>query len=330
MMQGADIQIDDKVGPKVLWNAPDEFTKSIHMAFPPPTTRAEGLAELPEADTVVFQRPARRWWADLIPHWQAAGIKVVVDIDDRFDRIRLDDIAYRYFNDQGRQDFGWEHIDRACRLADLVTTSTPALAKRFGYGHAQVLPNLVPAAYLKVNTPKEAHSVGWSGTLETHFGDLQVTEGAIGTVLRDHAPWCLVVIGPPDGVGKALKLPPKTYIGSTGWVGFHNYAHYVCQLVVGIVPLALNVFNESKSALKLAEFSSLGIAAIASPTPDDIRLNKLGAGVLAASPSQWARKLRALVTNEGYRSDLAASSREAMRSQTYEAQCGRWLDAWTR
>ena len=205
----------------------------------------------------------------------------MVDIDDRFDRIKLDNIAYRYFNDQGRQDFGWEHIDRACRLADLVTTSTPALAQRFGYGHAEVLPNLVPDRYLNINTPKEQHSIGWSGTLETHYGDLQATEGAVGTVLRDCKPWNMVIIGPPDGIGQALRLPPNTYIGSTGWVQFHNYAHHLSQVMVGIVPLMDCVFNDSKSCLKLAEMASLGIAVIASPTPDNVRLHNLGVGVLA-------------------------------------------------
>ena len=322
--QGAAVEIG--TGPNVLWRGhPEE-----HVNLPPADNEVIGLAEVPDADVVVFQRPARRWWADLVPHLQAAGIKVVVDVDDRFDRIRIDSIAYKWLGERGKRlDLGYEHVDRACKAADLVTASTKALAERYGYGHGVVLPNLVPEFYFKITSPKDHHSIGWSGTLETHGGDLQVMEGTMRTVLHD-SDWHFTVIGPPDGIGSALKLEPHTYIGSTGWVPFEQYPFYLAQLEVGIVPLFDGVFNASKSSLKFSELSSLGIPTVASPTPDNVRLHNLGVGVLASSPSQWARKLRALTLNERYRLELGESSREAMKTQCYESQSDRWWQAWTR
>src|SRR5215472_7766299 len=77
--QGADVEVD-MTGPLIVWN------REWHGA-PPPDARALALANKPEADTVVMQRPARRWWADIIPMLQQLGIRVVVDVDDDFHAI---------------------------------------------------------------------------------------------------------------------------------------------------------------------------------------------------------------------------------------------------
>ncbi len=73
--------------------------------------------------------------------------------------------------------------------ADLVTVTTPALAERYGsHGRVKVLPNLVPASYFDIPTHaprKVSPTVGWTGSVVTHVGDLDVMGGVIPGVLAE-------------------------------------------------------------------------------------------------------------------------------------------------
>lgn len=318
--QGADIRFDAK-GPVVLWN------RQWRGPRPPSGVLAIALNEVPEADIIVMQRPHLRYWADVIPMVQKLGIRVVVDIDDLFDRIHKDNPAHRAFDPNVRADDNQRWTDKACELADVVTCTTPLLKDRYGYGHGIVLPNLVPERYLATEAPgKRPQTLGWSGSVETHPDDLQVTQGAVRDVLDEYG-WGFHVVGTGVGVQEALKLsePPST---SEGWVPFANYSPALAEMEVGIVPLADTKFNHGKSCLKLAELSSLGIPTVASPTYDNLRLHKLGIGEIAKHPGQWYQRLTRLVADKDYREDVAGRSKAAMASMTYERLAHQWADAW--
>lgn len=233
--QGADVEISYR-GPTVYWS-------KSWKGLPEPPAWVEVLGcEKPEADVVVIQRPARRWWADVTPHLQAHGVKVVVDVDDRFDRIHKRNVAYAGYNPKTRQnahDADW--VDRACRLADLVTCSTPALVQRYGYGHGVVLPNLVPEGYLWIFGDKRPNTVGWTGSVDTHPGDLEVTGGALRSIPAD---WSLHVIGTGVKVREALGY--RGDMTASGWVPFSEYPEKYAELELAIVPLKESPFNDAK------------------------------------------------------------------------------------
>lgn len=318
-VQGADIRVDT-VGPRIHWDRPwdDE---------PHHDSRVLGCDPYP-ADVVVLQRPGRRWWSDLIPHLQASGTRVVVDVDDRFDRIHTGNIAHGDYNpaDQTAAVHSQHWIAEACKRADLVTASTPALASRYGHGHGVVLPNLVPARYLTGLAPAPAPTLGWSGNVQTHPGDLNTVGAAVRTVLDRRPDWTFHVVGTGEGVGEALGVHVST---TEGWVPFEDYPEHMARIAVGVVPLADNPFNEAKSCLKMIEFASQGVPVVVSPTPDNCRMHKAGVGVVASSPNQWRRHLLRLVHSPELRADMAGRGRQIMAAHTYEARCGRWVDAWT-
>jgi hypothetical protein len=313
-----------------------------------------GLDRLPDADVVVLQRPSRRWWVDIVPYLRDGGIKIVVDVDDRYDSILKDNVnAF----DPVVEHIGAEWIDRVCKMADVVTCTTPALARRYGYGKAVILPNLVPAQYLVFPTQNYRasepgkHVMGWPGLASHHPGDLKVTDGGVAAALEEDPSWQFRVPGDVRAVCEELGLrlpkprevrtkdnlgreqvrgfqPVPDQLHQTGGRPFWDWPKLLGELEIGVVPLADNIFNAAKSCLKAMEMSALGIPVVMSPTPDNKRLHALGAGELASGRGQWHRRVRALMRSADYRQELGARGRAVMATQTYEEHQDRWLEAW--
>lgn len=282
----------------------------------------------PEADIVVLQRPLTDTLVEAIKQLQARGVRVVVDIDDDFEAIHPRNVSFRTVHPKHSPRRNWRFLAEACRIADWVVVSTPTLAKVYGsHGRVSIVRNCVPAHYLDYVRPwHEGVWVGWSGSTLTHPCDLQVTRGAIGRALAG-TDATFAVVGAGKGVQRALDLAVTPR--ASGWQEIDIYPQMVAELDVGIVPLELTRFNQAKSALKLMEMSALGVAAVGSPTSENVRMADLGVGLIAANPRQWEGVVRRLVNDEPFRLDVAARSREAMRPHTYEARCGEWFAAWT-
>lgn len=282
----------------------------------------------PDADVVVLQRPLTDVLAQAIPLLQAKGVKIVVEIDDDFETISPRNVSWKVLRPQVSPRRNWLHLRQACEQADLVVVSTPALAARYGrHGRVAVVPNLVPARYLTVTGgPRDGVFVGWSGSVATHPDDLQVTGGGVGRAV-DRTGARFAVVGTGKGVRKALGLVEAP--SACGWVDIEDYPLALAQLDVGVVPLALSPFNEAKSWLKGLELSAVGVPFVASPTGPYRELVGLGAGVLANRAREWEGALKRLITDHGWRAELAGRGRDTVAGLTIEGGCGRWWDAWT-
>jgi len=329
--QGVDVVID-QVGPLAQWDR--KWTGKM----PPYEARCIGLEQAPDADVVVINRPVRAHWAEIIPHLQKAGVKVVVDLDDDFEAIPLDNGAHATYSPHHTRRcrsncqlaHEWANKDwimRAATLADLVTVSTPALRDRYGHGRAVVLPNMVPASYLAITAAEPLErTFGWSGSVDTHPGDLQVAAPGLRGALEDHDRWGVHIVGPGRGAAAALGVPAVSSLGV--WVPFAAYPRELARVAVGMVPLAATRFGRAKSALKSLEFASVGVPAVVSPTPDNRRLVSHGIGVLADTAADWRRELGALAAGDDYRAEVAGRARAAAALQTYEQWGELWADAW--
>lgn len=279
-----------------------------------------------DADVVVLQRPLQRDLADAVPHLQAQGIAVVVEVDDDFHSVPRANSAWEHVHPTANPARNYLHLGRACAAADLVTVSTPALAARYAkHGRVAVLPNCLPARYLDIPIVDTPNTVGWSGIVDTHPGDLETTRGAVGRLVRDLG-LEFRVVGNGLGVRRRLELPDSPT--ACGWRPIEEYPSWLAQLGVGIVPLALHQFNEAKSWLKGIEYASVGVPFVAAPTSEYRRLAKLGAGEIAARPRDWERLVRRLATNSEYRRERGDQAREVARRWTIEEHAHRWLAAW--
>ena len=233
-----DIEVEvDRTGPTILWD------REWDGEMPPADIGVIGLAQRPDADVIVMQRPSRRHWSLIMPFLQAAGIRVVVDVDDRFDAIHKNHVGWHAYQPQYAPGNNYRWISQACKTADLVTCSTPALQAVYGFGHSRVLPNFVPESYLAIE-PEPDECVGWAGSVRSHPADLQVTKGAVQEALEG-TEWFFHTIGTGEGVQEALSLaeePSATY----EWVPFSQYPHRLAELGIGIVPLEDSAFNHCK------------------------------------------------------------------------------------
>jgi glycosyltransferase involved in cell wall biosynthesis len=299
--------------------------------------RIIGLDEDVEADVVVLQRPMHRNRVELIDALQAQGVAVVVEIDDDFHSIHRRNAAWLASSPLENPDANRDWLMRACKRADLVTVTTPALAKRYGaHGRVAVLPNYIPAKYLTCEPAAYTDEylerltgtvAGWTGSVATHPDDLEATGGAIPDALtltgaRFH------VVGTGMKVAQCLGLTEKPT--STGWVPIEAYPEAIRQIDVGIVPLAAHPFNEAKSALKMSEFAALGVPPIVTPTTDNRRMNAAGIGFLASTPADWYELTSRLLSDVVLREEMSIQGREIMASFTYEGNAWRWFEAWSR
>lgn len=287
-------------------------------------TRVLDDVEDPEADVVVFQRPLQRTLADAIPVLQAKGIRVVVEIDDDFTTISARNVSWANCHPKFHPERNWDHLARACKQADLVTVTTPALAQRYArHGRVAIIPNHIPASYLSIERePHDGVVVGWTGSIETHPNDLQVTRGGVARAVEATGA-TFAVVGTGKGVRKALDLKEQPL--SSGWVPLDAYPRALAHFDVGIVPLELTAFNESKSALKGLEFAALGVPFVASPTgPYQV----VPVAAIARRPRDWEREVRSLIESQGSRLGVASALRHWASTQTVEGNCERWWEAW--
>ncbi len=272
--------------------------------------------------TVVMSRPLGETGLSTVDWLTSHGHRTVVDMDDDFDNLPATHGIY------GMVDTSYIHA--ACKLADLVTTSTPALADLYGHEHSEVLPNCVPARYLTVGRgyDHETKWVGWYGGRHAHPEDPQVTNGGVSRAVESAAA-AFSFVGDKRDAGwlrSSLKLRGELLLG--GWYTLNDLPMAVVNFDVGVVPLANILFNESKSWLKSAEMASLGVPVVMSPTTENRRLNALGVGVLATYPNEWYREVSQLLTNEDHRQYKSQIGRAAMETLTYENQVERWLNIW--
>jgi hypothetical protein len=205
-----------------------------------------------DANVVVVQRPCNPTTVAAVTRLRDKGIAVVVDMDDDLGSVHVDNAAYMWASEYHR------YAVDACAKATMVTVSTPALAEVYApHGRVRVVPNCVPSSYL--NYPhRDTALVGWGGALRSHPNDLNVLGDSILKLMC--AGMEFKIVGPGGGVGRVLGLPRDP--NATDGVPLTYWPRELSKLGIGIAPLAPTKFNDSKSWLRVLEYSSLGDAGL--------------------------------------------------------------------
>jgi len=280
----------------------------------------------PGTDVVVMQRVSNSRLAQAVPLLRKKGISVVIDVDDDLQHIHPSNPAFAHLHPRTNTGHAWSYCFDACRDASLVTVSTPALLPRYApHGRGHVLPNCVPGLFLDL--PREdSDRVGWGGSLRSHPDDLQVMGNA---VRRLGVPFH--VVGPADGIADTLGIDADK-VNATGTLPINRWPVGLSALGVGLIPLSDTRFNASKSHLKGIEQSALGVPWVASPRAEyrALHARQPGAGILADTPNDWFKAVRALATDPARRCEASDAARELGRQYLVEDHAWRWAEAWER
>ena len=280
-----------------------------------------------DADVIVFQRPAAADLLALIPSIQRAGIAVVVEIDDDLSCLPTTHPAHRILHPKTNLEQNWRNVAEACKIADLVTVSTPALAETYGkHGRVMVLENCIPERLLSMPRLSDGNTVGWSGFTPTHPGDLRATGGGVAEVVRKGARY--LQVGPATGVKEQLCL--DGYPEATGALpNIEDYYLALGRLDVGICPLLDTKFNHGKSWLKPLEMAARGVVPVVSPVREYAGIHEEGIGLLAGYRGrEWSRQITRLLSDASLREAMAETGREVAARWTIEGNAEYWIAAW--
>lgn len=284
-----------------------------------------------DADLIVFQRPLDNSMTAVLKQAQRQGIATIVELDDDFSTVHRDNVASANMH---HPHSGAHWVEEAARHADHVTVSTPQLTKYARHGRHSILRNCVPQSIFDVQIPESEAKwprIGWSGSVQTHPNDLQMTKNALRPLLKDNG-LDFNVVGDGKFVAHNLGLDPETAVFATGWVDLSLYYQYVATFLdVGIVPLEISPFNQAKSALKGLEFAALGIPFVASPTREYERLEAYGIGKTARTPSEWRKHLQRMIDRPSETERIGKEYRDRIEAEhTYRVNAPQWLEAWEK
>jgi len=318
------VRVARSIGVDAEWFAEIQVVATHH---PSGVTEVHELRH--DCDVLVLQRPLMQATYAIAVQAQRQGIKVVVELDDDLHAVHRRNTVEPFIDPKKQP---WHNRDWAAKtiaIADLLTVSTPALT-RYGPEKAVVVRNRLPEACLALRpaVSPARRTVGWTGTLGVHPADLQATEGGLAKV---QAP--ISIVGDDRGVADALKVPPgRVSLGATWDPDIPAYWKLIAEnMGVGIAPLEMSAFNESKSALKPTEMCALGIPFVASPTSEYKRMvAESGAGLIAQSRGQWARMVNRLLNDDAEYERMRQRGAEWAADQTLERHIGSFVHAWER
>jgi hypothetical protein len=281
-----------------------------------------------DADVVVLQLPKTEAMLQILRLLQARGVAVVVEMDDLLTGVPYGHVAHNALVRGGKGDMALQ----IAREADLVTVTTPALLQEYApHGRGVVVPNAIPRRIAELppayERDPEVVTVGWTGNVIGHPYDLQEMGSGLQQAL-DRTRWAsrLLVIGEKWDMRTRLGLTAEPE--EVSWLtDVDEYLTRMGELFdVGIAPLRLDRFNTCKSWLKPLEYSARGVYCVRAKSPE---YERLGLGVPARAPKDWAKWISVGVQDADRRREVAAAAREqVLASHLTEHTVDRWVAAW--
>jgi hypothetical protein len=286
-------------------------------------------------DVVVFVRWMREEMYTVTRKAQAAGQKVVQDIDDWLWGIPPSNAGSRALAGHLQPKHWTERhnvndrraFSLACGAADLITCSTDPLRRRLQDRYpdvpVQVLANMIDLEAYSPQPPSgPAKTVGWVGHTGYRARDLEILRGILDPFCRRHG-LTFVHGGHQDGAplaGELAGLSDDVDEDLRDLCAPWEYPSLFPGIDIGLAPLTDNPFNECKSDTKALEYAAAGIPFVASEVGPYLAWKDLGR--TASKPRHWFWHLEQLINPE----DRARTAMlQAERAAEHDIQ-DRWVD----
>lgn len=205
-------------------------------------------------------------------------------------------------------------------MSDALTVSTPNLAEMYeahtGQGwQVHVLPNCLPQSYMQYRQPPWPPIVGWGGSM-FHRQDWPGVVNAMIEVMLEFPTVQFHTVG-ADYIGNAF---PHRY---TGWSTVDSYLSSL-DFTLGIAPLVPTKFNASKSHVKLLEYASKGIPAIATDWGQYSTYIHDGHNGYLVDVERWAPTISSLLKDQDSLAQLSRNAYEYALNFTIERNIHLW------
>jgi hypothetical protein len=232
---------------------------------------------------------------------------LILDIDDDVWNWNPKTTAFKYWTD-----YRLAELEENIRVASLVTTPSP----RF----AEVLRELNPNVAVVLNTiplyvsqlPKEVNgffTVGWQGG-EQHIDDMLHALPAIFRFISLNKRTRLKIYGTHWIAGlEDFPTEIQNRVSFVPWESDVDSYYRTLNMDVGLAPLSnKDIFNETKSGLKVQEYSVRGIVSLASYMPPYYSVLHQGQNGYFVWENEWDSLLSSLYEHSG---ELARMSQQA-------------------
>lgn len=281
--------------------------------------------EIKDADIVIFSRAYNRPYMGLLWRCKAAGIKVIYEIDDDVWNIPDLNPSQKSFDNKYQK-----LIEDTIVEVDMVTVSTEPLKKAISRLHdnVRVIPNSLDLEKWDKRPDSKELNIGFSGG-SNHLEDLLMIVDDIAK-LQEKYDFKFILQGfvarplEADGYEESLKnsigfadeqdekistLKLELYKKLLGLEKFLHIPFYPpemhpkvlqrADLDIGLMPVVGYKFDESKSIIKLLEYTAVGTTAIASnmhPYKD--------VAPYTVENDSWYKGIEKLLLDYGLRKDL--------------------------
>lgn len=194
--------------------------------------------------TIVLQRVTHRYLVQSIPFWKEMGIRVVVDIDDDLSEVHPGNQAAAGLRPRPGHINAAHHLIEACRLADVVTCTTSALAARYR-SDAVILPNYLPDGAFVDGHDDANTSLMWPAGMHSHPNDLDALKGVLPWVVRQTGALVQMVGQDAQDLDRYTRLT-GVEAQRVDPVGMPEWPRFLSRVGVGMIPLADTAFNAAK------------------------------------------------------------------------------------
>jgi glycosyltransferase involved in cell wall biosynthesis len=253
------------------------------------------------------------------------GIAVVWDQDDHLTAFVKGDPTTRKLGGKRKIRAAFGRTVEMARAASLMTTPSQVLADVYrdeGVEHATVIENYLARGELA--RPRRRHVgvvIGCVAGLE-HTVDLKrLGIPSLLARLLDRHPQVRVV-----SIGVDLKLRHPRYVNHR-IVPIERLLEHLREFDVGIAPLVDNLFNRSRSNVKLKEYATCGVPWLASPVGPYLGMGEREGGELVAD-GDWEAALTRMIEDPRHRAESARRARRWAEQQSIAHGAAQWEAAF--
>ncbi|OED35519.1 hypothetical protein AB833_30350 [Chromatiales bacterium (ex Bugula neritina AB1)] len=292
------------------WHDPSARHRCFHYADALATTGVTALVgtldsvtrrRLRGFDHIIFHRPKyTSRFRSVLRMCLAEGATLHADYDDLIFNPQFAEQSPLYINGnrplQKVRDY-FELNYQAAECFDRALISTRYLAEKFQSlwpeADLTVLPNSLPRLFqpprpTSAAMPDTGFTIGYFPGSGSHKHDMMMIRDVLVSFFADFPSARLLI------AGRMSQQGLESIASNTSYLPYCDYNNYLCALShvdLSIAPLQNNVFNHSKSAVKLIESVSVGTPILSSAN-QDMRDHDNEMSTIAESLSDWDCALR--------------------------------------